>query len=98
VIADIQHWAAKSRHQPFKDAAAGWVEALTRQVEGDLQTVDVLNRLDAKTDATQAAKASLCAVMGLEPSMPLVDLHQACEAVFRGFMGAEPEPAKEASL
>jgi hypothetical protein len=89
VIADIQHWAAKSNHQPFKDAASGWVEAIERQVAGDLQAVECLERLDATGDAVAAAKRSLCEVMGLEPDMSAADIYAACEAVFRGFMSID---------
>ncbi len=91
VIADIQAWAAKSNHQPFKDAAAGWVDAIETQVSGDLQMVDCLERLDATTDALRAAKETLCRTMGLEVDMPMLDVLTAADAVFRGLVGIAEE-------
>ncbi len=87
VIADIQAWAAKSNHQPFKDAAAGWVDAIETQVSGDLQMVDCLERLDSKADAIADAKHLLCETMGLDLDMPMAEVLASCDAVFRGFMG-----------
>lgn len=83
IAASIQHWAAKSNHQPFRDAAAEWVAAIDEQVTGDLQVVECLDRLDQKTDAIKAAKESLCCAMGLEPDMPMVELLRTCEVTFQ---------------
>jgi hypothetical protein len=86
VAAEIQTWAAKTASEPFREAAGRWVAAIERQVSGDLQAVDALNRLDERGSATAEAKRSLCEVMGLDGGVPMLDLLQACKAVFESLM------------
>lgn len=86
VAAEIQAWAAKSKHEPFREAAAGWVTAIERQVTGDLQAVDALKRLDETGDAITYAKGALCEAMGLDAGVPMLELLQSCKAVFDSFM------------
>jgi hypothetical protein len=89
VMAEIQAWSAKSKHEPFREAAQGWVAAIERQVAGDLQAVDVLNRLDEKGSETAGAKRALCEVMGLDGGVSMLELLQTCKAVFESFMEME---------
>ena len=90
VLNEVQAWAAKSNHAPFKAAAAGWALVLAEQVATDLQTVDCLTNLDEKTDAIKAAKESLCRAMGLEPDMPIVELLRTCEVTFQSLCEITP--------
>ncbi len=89
IAASIQHWAAKSNHQPFRDAAAEWVAAIDEQVTGDLQAVECLERLDQKTDAIAQAKHSLCAVMGIDPKTDMAEVLKTAEITFRSFLQLE---------
>lgn len=80
----------------FRAKADKWLQVLTDRVTADLQTVDVLTRLDAKSDAIANAKHSLCETMGIASDTDMVEVLQTAKVTFESFLQLEAEHAKPA--